>query len=48
MKSCLQGDKARKVNCCCVFSAYTLKPVLSGGDCKQEMMPKSYSTIRGG
>ena len=25
-----QGNKARKVNCCCVFSAYILKPVLSG------------------
>ena len=25
-----QGNKARKFNCCCVFSAYILKPVLSG------------------
>ena len=26
-----QGTKTRKVNCGCVFSAYILKPVLSGG-----------------
>ena len=25
-----QGCNARKVNCSCVYSAYTLKPVLSG------------------
>ena len=25
-----QGCKARKVNCSCVYSAYILKPVLSG------------------
>ena len=25
-----QGNNARKVNCCCAFSAYILKPVLSG------------------
>ena len=25
-----QGYNARKVNCCCVYSAYILKPVLSG------------------
>ena len=25
-----QGNKARKINCCCVYSAYILKPVLSG------------------
>ena len=25
-----QGNNARKVNCCCVFSAYILKPVLTG------------------
>ena len=27
---CRQGNKARKVNCGCVFSAYILKPVLFG------------------
>ena len=26
----LQGNNARKVNCGCVYSAYILKPVLSG------------------
>ena len=26
----MQRTKARKVNCCCVFSGYILKPVLSG------------------
>ena len=25
-----QGNNARKVNCGCVYSAYILKPVLSG------------------
>ena len=25
-----QGNKAREVNCCCVFSSYILKQVLSG------------------
>ena len=29
-ENCTQGKKARKINCCCVFSAYILKPVLSG------------------
>ncbi len=28
---CSQGNEARKVDCCCKFSAYILKPVLSGG-----------------
>ena len=33
----MQGNNVRKVNCCCVFSAYILKTVLSGGGvCKQE------------
>ena len=27
-----QGNKARKVNCCCVFSVYILKPFLSEPD----------------
>ena len=27
-----QGYNARKVNCSCVYSAYILKPVLSGGN----------------
>ena len=30
VKNCGQGNNVRKVNCCCVFSAYILKPVLSG------------------
>ena len=28
--SSMQGNNARKVNCGCVYSAYILKPVLSG------------------
>ena len=31
-----QGTNARKVNCDRVYFAYILKPVLSGGICKQE------------
>ena len=31
-----QGYNARKVNCGGVYSAYILKPVLSGRNCKQE------------
>ena len=31
-----QGTNARKVNCGRVYSAYIVKPVLSGGRCKQE------------
>ena len=30
VKSVLQGYNERKVNCSCVYSAYILKPVLSG------------------
>ena len=31
----IQGCNARKVNCGGVYSAYILKPVLSGRNCKQ-------------
>ena len=42
-----QGNNARKVNCGCVYSASTLKPVL-GGICKQEDMHQCSFSIRGG